>query len=71
MKSPKCQTENPEAKKICRKCGTKLSLLCPQIQISKDPPHQTAIALALQGGEGFISIMNSGFHRSVMSAWRT
>jgi class 3 adenylate cyclase/tetratricopeptide (TPR) repeat protein len=30
MKCPKCQIENPEAKKFCRKCGTKLSLPCPQ-----------------------------------------
>ncbi len=30
MKCPKCQTENPEAKKFCRNCGTKLSLLCSQ-----------------------------------------
>jgi len=30
MKCPKCQTENPETKKFCRKCGANLSLLCPQ-----------------------------------------
>ena len=30
MKCPKCQTENPAAKKLCRKCGTKLSLQCPE-----------------------------------------
>jgi hypothetical protein len=30
MQYPKCQFENPETKKFCRKCGTKLSLLCPQ-----------------------------------------
>jgi class 3 adenylate cyclase/predicted ATPase len=30
MKCPKCQAENPETKKFCRKCGTKLSSQCPQ-----------------------------------------
>ncbi len=30
MKCPKCQTENPENKKFCRKCGAMLSLTCPK-----------------------------------------
>jgi class 3 adenylate cyclase len=30
MKCPKCQTENQEARKFCRKCGTKLILTCFQ-----------------------------------------
>jgi class 3 adenylate cyclase len=30
MKCPECQTENPETKKFCHECGTKLSSLCPQ-----------------------------------------
>ncbi|NIS72617.1 MAG: AAA family ATPase, partial [Proteobacteria bacterium] len=30
MKCPKCQTENPETRKFCRKCGEKLLKLCPQ-----------------------------------------
>ena len=30
MKCPKCQAENPETKKFCRKCGAKLLLVCPQ-----------------------------------------
>ena len=30
MKCPKCQFENPESKKFCRKCGTKLLLACPK-----------------------------------------
>jgi class 3 adenylate cyclase/tetratricopeptide (TPR) repeat protein len=30
MKCRNCQTENPENKKFCRKCGGKLSLTCPQ-----------------------------------------
>jgi class 3 adenylate cyclase/predicted ATPase len=28
MKCPKCQTENPDSKKFCRKCGMKLALIC-------------------------------------------
>jgi ribosomal protein L40E len=30
MKCSKCQTENPESKKFCRKCGAKLLKQCPQ-----------------------------------------
>jgi class 3 adenylate cyclase/tetratricopeptide (TPR) repeat protein len=30
MKCPKCQTENPQENKFCRKCGTKLLLSCFQ-----------------------------------------
>jgi class 3 adenylate cyclase len=30
MKCQKCQAENPETKKFCRKCGAKLLLACPQ-----------------------------------------
>ncbi|MBW1789551.1 MAG: AAA family ATPase, partial [Deltaproteobacteria bacterium] len=30
MKCPKCQAENAESKKFCRKCGTKLLLACPK-----------------------------------------
>lgn len=29
MKCPKCQAENPETKKFCYECGTKLSYVCP------------------------------------------
>ncbi len=29
MKCPKCQAENPETRKFCRKCGTKLVQVCP------------------------------------------
>jgi hypothetical protein len=32
MKCPKCQMENPEAKKFCTECGAKLSLVCPSCQ---------------------------------------
>ncbi len=30
MKCSKCQTDNLDTKKFCRKCGEKLALLCPQ-----------------------------------------
>jgi class 3 adenylate cyclase/tetratricopeptide (TPR) repeat protein len=30
MQCPRCQTENPETKKFCRKCGAKLLIVCPQ-----------------------------------------
>lgn len=30
MKCPNCQAENPETKKFCRKCGSKLLLACPK-----------------------------------------
>jgi class 3 adenylate cyclase/tetratricopeptide (TPR) repeat protein len=30
MKCPKCQTENPEARKFCSECGAKLLSICPQ-----------------------------------------
>jgi len=29
MKCPKCQSENPETRKFCRECGTKLVQVCP------------------------------------------
>ncbi len=29
MECPKCQTENPETKRFCRKCGGALFLICP------------------------------------------
>ncbi len=30
MECPKCQAENPETKKFCSQCGTKLLKVCPQ-----------------------------------------
>jgi len=30
MKCSQCQSDNPEGKKFCRKCGAMLSLLCPK-----------------------------------------
>ncbi len=30
MKCTECQTQNTEARKFCRECGTKLLIICPQ-----------------------------------------
>jgi predicted amidophosphoribosyltransferase len=30
MKCPKCQFDNPEAKRFCGKCGAKLLKACPK-----------------------------------------
>ena len=32
MKCPKCQTENPDDNRFCRKCGGKLSKMSPQCE---------------------------------------
>jgi class 3 adenylate cyclase/tetratricopeptide (TPR) repeat protein len=37
MKCPKCQFENPETRKFCRECGTKLVLACPQCRFENLP----------------------------------
>ena len=37
MKCPKCQTENPDTRKFCRECGSKLLVLCSKCN-SKNLP---------------------------------
>jgi class 3 adenylate cyclase/tetratricopeptide (TPR) repeat protein len=37
MKCPECQTENPETRKFCRKCGEKLLIICPQCDFENLP----------------------------------
>ena len=37
MKCPECQTENPETRKFCRKCGAKLLIICPQCDFENLP----------------------------------
>ena len=39
MKCPKCQTENPEEKKFCHKCGASL-LRCPHCGAGVQPDHE-------------------------------
>jgi ribosomal protein L40E len=38
MQCPKCQFENPDGKKFCGGCGTKLESICPSCQ-SPNPPN--------------------------------
>jgi len=37
MKCPKCQLENPEGKKFCSQCGSKLALPCPNCSAEITP----------------------------------
>ena len=38
MNCPTCHSENPEGKKFCGECGTKLEFVCPACA-SSNPPH--------------------------------
>jgi hypothetical protein len=37
MKCPKCQFENPEGKKFCQECGSRLSWICPNCKSANLP----------------------------------
>lgn len=40
MNCPKCQFENPEGKKFCGRCGTKIESICPKCQSPNPPDFQ-------------------------------
>jgi len=40
MKCPKCQFQNPEGKKFCGRCGTKLEITCTSCQSINPPDYQ-------------------------------
>jgi ribosomal protein L40E len=37
MKCQKCQTDNPETRKFCRECGTRLLVLCSECGFENTP----------------------------------
>jgi len=40
MQCPKCQFENPDTKKFCGECGTKLEKVCPNCSESNPPQYK-------------------------------
>ncbi|TRZ77041.1 MAG: zinc-ribbon domain-containing protein, partial [Deltaproteobacteria bacterium] len=40
MKCSKCGFENPEGKKFCGRCGTKIESICPSCQSPNPPDFQ-------------------------------
>jgi class 3 adenylate cyclase/tetratricopeptide (TPR) repeat protein len=40
LNCPKCQFENPEGKKFCGRCGTKIESICPKCQSPNPPDFQ-------------------------------
>jgi class 3 adenylate cyclase/tetratricopeptide (TPR) repeat protein len=52
MKCPKCQFENPEEKKFCSQCGSKLALLCPNCDAEIVPGDKFCGECGQELGEG-------------------